>query len=128
MTALVFAVGTAQLILVAAALGVTIAPLAAWGALGLAITAGVISFLPFGLGAADLVLVALLGALGIEPATATAIAFGYRLVSTLPTALLGVVSYAWLSARLPAGGLDGAADAARSGLGAIASPDPDAVL
>ncbi len=127
-TGLVFAVGAAQLILVAAALGVTIAPLAAWGALGLAITAGVISFLPFGLGAADLVLVALLGALGIEPATATAIAFGYRLVSTLPTALLGVVSYAWLSARLPAGGLDGAADAARSGLGAVASPDPDAVL
>jgi uncharacterized membrane protein YbhN (UPF0104 family) len=127
-TGLVFAVGTAQLILVAAALGVTIAPLAAWGALGLAITAGVISFLPFGLGAADLVLVTLLGTLGIEPATATAIAFGYRLVSTLPTALLGVVSYAWLSARLPAGGLDGAADAARSGLGAIASPDPDAVL
>ena len=126
-TALVFAVGTAQLILVAAALGVTIAPLAAWGALGLAITAGVISFLPFGLGAADLVLVTLLGVLGIEPATATAIAFGYRLVSTLPTALLGVVSYAWLSARLPVGGLDGAADAARSGLGAIASPDPDAV-
>ncbi len=111
--------------LIAAAFDVTLSPLAAWGALGLSITAGVLSFLPFGLGAADLVLVALLGVLGVDPATAAAIAFSYRLVSTLPTALLGVASYAWLSARLPAGGLDGAADAARSGLGAVASGDPD---
>ncbi len=125
-TALLFAVSTTQLILVAAAFGVSLAPLAAWGALGLAITAGVVSFLPFGLGAADLVLVALLEVLGVDSATAAAIAFGYRLVSTLPTALLGVASYAWLSARLPAGGLDGAVDAARSGLGAVATGDADA--
>jgi uncharacterized membrane protein YbhN (UPF0104 family) len=124
-TALIFAIGAAQLMLIAFAYEVTLSPLAAWGALGLSITAGVLSFLPFGLGAADLVLVALLGVLGVEPATAAAIAFSYRLVSTLPTALLGVASYAWLSARLPAGGLDGAADAARSGLGAVAAGDLD---
>ena len=124
-TAAIFAVSTAQLILIATAFDVTLDPLEAWGALGLSITAGVLSFLPFGLGAADLVLVTLLGVLGVDPAMAVAIAFSYRLVSTLPTALLGVASYAWLSARLPAGGLDGAAEAARSGLGAVAAGDPD---
>jgi uncharacterized protein (TIRG00374 family) len=124
-TALIFGIAAWQLILVAGAFDVSIEPLAAWGALGLAITAGVLSFLPFGLGAADLVLVALLAVLGVEPATAAAMAFGYRLVSTLPTALLGVASYAWLSARLPVGGLGGAAEAARSGLEAVAAAEPD---
>lgn len=124
-TAAIFAISAGQLVLVASSFGVSLTPLEAWGALGLSITAGVISFLPFGLGAADLALVALLGVLGVEPATAAAIAFSYRLVSTLPTALLGVASYAWLSARLPVGGLDGAAAAARSGLGGVAASDTD---
>lgn len=125
LTAAIFAVMTAQLVLVAAGYGTTLDPLGAWGALGLSITAGVISLLPFGLGAADLALVALLGALGLDPPIAAAITVVYRLVSTLPTALLGVASYAWLSARLPVGGLGGAADAARTGLGAVAIGDPD---
>jgi len=125
LTAAIFAVSTAQLVFTAAAFNVTLAPLAAWGALGLATTAGVISFLPFGLGAADLVLVTLLGALGIDSPTAAAITVTYRLVSTLPTALLGVASYVWLSARLPVGGLGAAADAARIGLTAVATGDPD---
>jgi uncharacterized membrane protein YbhN (UPF0104 family) len=124
-TAALFAVSAIQLVLIAAAFDVTLDPLAAWGALGLSITAGVISLLPFGLGAADLALVTLLGVLGIDPPVAAAIAFTYRLVSTLPTALLGVASYAWLSARLPNGGLGEAADAARSGLGGIATGDPE---
>ncbi|HEY4632899.1 MAG TPA: hypothetical protein VIH00_03195, partial [Candidatus Limnocylindrales bacterium] len=76
----------------------------AWGALGIAITVGVVSLLPFGLGSTDVVLVALLGVLGLDVATATATVFGYRLVATLPQGLVGVASYAWLSARLPAGG------------------------
>lgn len=123
-SAAIFAVAAVQLSLVAAAFGAEIAPLAAWGALGLSIVAGVISLLPFGLGVADLALVGLLGALGLEPATAAAITVTYRLVSTLPTALLGVASYAWLSARLPSGGLGGAADAARTGLAGVATGDP----
>jgi uncharacterized membrane protein YbhN (UPF0104 family) len=122
----IFAVAAVQLVFIAAAFGVALTPLEAWGALGLSITVGVVSFLPFGLGAADLTLVALLGVLGVEPAVAAAIAFGYRLLSTLPTALLGVASYAWLSATLPVGGLGGAADAARSGLGAVTTGEPDA--
>jgi uncharacterized membrane protein YbhN (UPF0104 family) len=102
-TGAVFAVSTAQLMLVAAAAGMTLDPRAAWGALGLSITAGVLSFLPFGLGAADLVLVALLTVAGVPALEAAVIAFGYRLVSTLPYALEGVAAYAWLSARLPEG-------------------------
>ena len=97
----VFAGYTAQLVLVARALGVALDPVAAWGALGLAITAGVLSLLPFGLGSADLVLVGLLGVLGISTPVAAAMALGYRIVSTLPLGVGGVLSYAWLSARLP---------------------------
>jgi uncharacterized protein (TIRG00374 family) len=103
LTALVFGSYAAQLALVAAALGVPLDPVLAWGALGIAITAGVVSMLPFGLGSADLVLVALLSSLGIPAAEATGIALGYRLVSTLPLGIAGVAAYAWLSARLPAG-------------------------
>jgi uncharacterized membrane protein YbhN (UPF0104 family) len=102
-TGAVFAVSAAQLMLVAAAAGVTLDPRAAWGALGVSIVAGVLSFLPFGLGAADLVLVALLTVAGVPALQAGVIAFGYRLVSTLPYALEGVAAYAWLSARLPEG-------------------------
>jgi uncharacterized protein (TIRG00374 family) len=115
-TAIVFASYTGQLLLVAAAIGRDIDPAAAWGALGLAIIAGVLSLLPFGLGSADLVLVALLGVAGVPAVEAAAIAFGYRVVSTLPLGLAGVVSYAFLSARLPHGHMTEAASAARAAL------------
>ena len=86
-TAVVFASYTGQLLLVAAAIGQAIDPAAAWGALGLAIIAGVVSLLPFGLGSADLVLAGLLGRRRCARAEAAAIAFGYRVVSTLPLGL-----------------------------------------
>jgi glycosyltransferase 2 family protein len=118
-TGAVFVVSTIQLLLVATAFGLRLDPVAAWGAIGLATTAGVLSFLPFGLGAADLALVALLGVAGVAPAEAAAVAFGYRLVGTLPYAIEGVASYAWLSARLPelatAGRLDARDVAANDG-------------
>ena len=115
-TAIVFASYTGQLLLVAAAIGRGIDPAAAWGALGLGIMAGVVSLLPFGLGSADLVLVGLLGVAGVPTAEAAAIAFGYRVVSTLPLGLAGVASYAFLSARLPHGHVTEAASAARAAL------------
>ncbi len=115
-TAVVFGTYTSQLMLVAAAIGRDIDPAVAWGALGLGIMAGVLSLLPFGLGSADLVLVALLGVAGIPAAEAAAIAFGYRIVSTLPLGLAGVASYAFLSARLPHGQAGEAARAAGAGL------------
>ncbi len=113
-TGLIFAVYTAQLWLVAASVGIAIDPILAWGALGLSIVAGVLSLLPFGLGATDLVLAALLASLGIPAPAAAAIAFGYRLVSTVPLGLLGAASYGWLSARLPHGGTRAVMAAARA--------------
>jgi len=121
-SALVFMANAAQLALVATAIGVDVGMLAAWGALGLSITVGVLSLLPFGLGAADLTLVALLGVLGVTPPDAAAIALGYRLVSTLPVALAGVAAYALLSASLPTDGVSGAA--ARAGAGLVEQSTP----
>ncbi len=103
-TALILVIYTAQLCLVATAAGVSLDPLVAWGALGLSITVGVLSFLPFGLGATDLVLATLLSTLGIAPPVAAAIVLGYRLTTTAPLALLGSLSYGYLSATLPSGG------------------------
>lgn len=121
LTFALFACYAAQLVLVGHALGTAIDPVPAWGALGLAMTAGILSLLPFGLGTTDVVLIALLGVLGIDPVTATAMTFGYRLVSSVPLGLAGVVSYAWLSTRLPAGGTRGAMEA----VGAALERDPD---
>jgi uncharacterized protein (TIRG00374 family) len=123
-TAGVFAVYTLQLMLVGQAIGVTLDPVAAWGALGLATTAGVLSMLPFGLGATDLALVALLGVAGVPPFQAGAMTFGYRLASTLPLGVAGVLAYAWLSARLPQAdsGLGGSLEAARTAVAAERLP------
>lgn len=115
-TTLIFVTYTAQLELVARAAGVELDPLVAWGTLGLSITVGVLSFLPFGLGATDLVLATLLSSLGIDPPVAAGVVLGYRLTTTAPLALLGSVSYAYLSATLPAGG---AADAMRKASAAL---------
>lgn len=117
LTLALFTCYAAQLVLVGRALGAEVDPFAAWGALGLAMTAGILSLLPFGLGTTDAVLVALLGVLGVDPVTATAMTFGYRLVSSLPLGLAGVVSYAWLSARLPTGGTRGAMAAVGAAMG-----------
>jgi uncharacterized protein (TIRG00374 family) len=110
----IFVITAAQLVLVGRAVGVVLDPLAAWGALGLATIAGVISLLPFGLGATDLTLAALLGVTGVPPLEAATMAFGYRLVSTLPLGLAGVMSYMYLSASLPDAGLGGVAREVRA--------------
>jgi uncharacterized membrane protein YbhN (UPF0104 family) len=123
-TALVFTCYTGQLLLVGAALGQSLDPAAAWGALGLAIVVGVLSLLPFGLGSADVVLAGLLVAAGVPAREAVAITFGYRLVSTLPLGVAGAASYALLSARLPHGDASEAASAAGAAL-AAAAPQPD---
>ncbi|MFL5679380.1 MAG: lysylphosphatidylglycerol synthase transmembrane domain-containing protein [Chloroflexota bacterium] len=106
-SALVLACYTVQLVLVGQALGVSVSPAAAWGALGIGITVGALSLLPFGLGSTDLVVATLLTASGVPPVEATAMTFAYRLVSTLPLAIAGVASYAVLSAGLPAGSSPG---------------------
>jgi uncharacterized protein (TIRG00374 family) len=113
----IFAVYATQLVLTGLAFGVHLDPLVAWATLGLGITAGVISLLPFGLGSTDVVVVALLGAAGLPPIEATAMTLAYRLVATLPLGLAGIASYAFLSASLPEAGTGGALEAARRGLG-----------
>lgn len=120
-TSIIFAAYTAQLVLVGSAIGVEIDPVAAWGALGLGIVAGVLSLLPFGLGSADVVVVALLVASGVPAQEAALIAFGYRLVSTLPLGIIGIASYAVLSVSLPDGRPMAAAGLARAEL--AANPD-----
>jgi uncharacterized protein (TIRG00374 family) len=122
----IFAITTCQLVLVGRAVGVTVDPLAAWGALGLATMAGVLSLLPFGLGATDLTLAALLGVAGVPLPQAAAMAFGYRIVSTLPLGLAGVASYAYLSASLPEAGLGGVAREVQAGGGAPESGSSEA--
>lgn len=102
-TAAILACYAMQLVLVGQSLGVRLDPVTAWGALGIGMTAGVLSLLPFGLGSTDLVVATLLGVAGVPPVEAIAMIFAYRLVSTLPLALAGVASYALLSASLPTG-------------------------
>jgi glycosyltransferase 2 family protein len=112
----IFAAYAGQLLLLGRAFGVSLDPLAAWGALGLSTTVGVLSLLPFGLGSTDLALAGLLGVAGVPPPTAVAMTFGYRLVSTLPLSLAGIASFALLSAGLPASGMRGAASAVSADL------------
>ena len=121
----IFAIYGAQLVLVGRAVGISLDPAAAWGALGLSTTVGVLSLLPFGLGTGDLALAGLLGVAGVPAPAAVTMAFGYRLVSTLPLSLGGVAAFAWLSARLPATGLGGAARAVGSHIDDALADVPD---
>jgi uncharacterized protein (TIRG00374 family) len=122
-TTLILLTYTVQLMLVGRAAGVELDPLLAWGALGLSITVGVVSFLPFGLGATDLALATLLGAASAGPATALAIVVGYRLTTTVPLALVGSLSYGYVSATLP----DGATVAMREASRALEASGPERV-
>ncbi len=92
-TALIFVVFALQLWLILLALGQDISPVAAWAALGLATIAGVLSALPFGLGATDVVMTALLAVLGVPVATAGAAALLLRATVTLPLGLAGTASW-----------------------------------
>jgi uncharacterized protein (TIRG00374 family) len=97
-TGLIFACFAVQLTAVLAALDRPISIEGAWAALGLATIAGVLSALPFGLGAADAVLAILLTAQGVPPAVAGAAALILRAVTTLPLGIAGAASSSWLFA------------------------------
>lgn len=92
-TAAVFLAFAAQLWLILAALGQDVSIGAAWATLGIATIAGVVSALPFGLGAADVVMTALLAALGVPAAAAGAAALLLRATVTLPLGLAGTASW-----------------------------------
>lgn len=92
-TAVVFATTAVQLWLILHALGHDVSPIAAWAALGIATIAGVLSALPFGLGAADVVMTALLTVAGVPATAAAAAALVLRATVTLPLGLAGTVSW-----------------------------------
>ena len=92
-TGLIFIAFAVQLWLILLALGQDISPVAAWAALGIATIAGVLSALPFGLGAADVVMTTLLAVLGVPPAAAGAAALLLRATVTLPLGLAGTASW-----------------------------------
>lgn len=96
-TAMIFVGFAAQLWLVLVALEDPVGIVGVWAAYGLAIVAGRLSSLPFGLGATDVVLVVLLQAQGVDPATAGAAALLLRLVDTLPLGIVGTLSWVYLS-------------------------------
>ena len=91
-----------QLLLVAQAVGVSIDPIQGWAALGLGAMAGVISALPFGLGALDAVIAIVLVSFGTDAAAAALITVLLRLVATLPTGLFGAASFVYLNRTDPA--------------------------
>jgi uncharacterized protein (TIRG00374 family) len=92
-TAVVFTTTAVQLWLILLALGHDVSPLAAWAALGFATIAGVLSALPFGLGAADVVMTALLAVAGVPATAAAAAALLLRATVTLPLGLAGTASW-----------------------------------
>jgi uncharacterized protein (TIRG00374 family) len=96
-TFLVFAVMDLQLLAVGWTTGVDINPVVGWVALGLGAIAGTLSALPFGLGAADATIAAILILNGVPAAEAGLITIVLRLTATLPTSILGVLSYIYLS-------------------------------
>ncbi len=99
-TGVVFFATAVQLWLIRVALGSDVTLGGAWAALGIATIAGVVSALPFGLGAADVVMSAILVVLGVPAATAGAAALLLRATATLPLGLAGTAS--WI--RLNRGG------------------------
>lgn len=101
-TATVFLAMDLQLLLIAASIGVSIDPIVGWLALGVGAIAGVLSALPFGLGAADVVIAAILIWAGVGAPEAGLITVLQRLVATLPTGLIGAASYLYLMRSGPA--------------------------
>ena len=69
----------------------------AWVLVGGATTVGVLSALPFGLGAAELSAIGIGTLLGFEATEVTAAFVIYRLLFTVPLALAGAVAYSRLS-------------------------------
>jgi hypothetical protein len=96
-TGVVFVTSATQLWLILLALGQPVSPAVAWAALGTATVGGVISALPFGLGAADLLLTGILAAVGVPVASAAAAALLLRATVTLPLGLVGTASWIVLS-------------------------------
>jgi uncharacterized membrane protein YbhN (UPF0104 family) len=102
LTIAVVAVSAVQIQLLAAGVGIALPLWFAAAAFALSQVIGSSSSLPFGLGPADAVLVAMLVHAGTGPGGALAITLLTRLTVTLPLGLAGAAAYLWLSRRTPA--------------------------
>jgi uncharacterized protein (TIRG00374 family) len=119
----VFACYAVQLWSLLQMLGESVPLEAAWAALGLATLAGVVSALPFGLGAADAVMSLVLVALGVTPPAAGLTVLLLRATATLPLGVAGALSWAALARRTrPPGPRDGQVP----GEVVESTPDPEA--
>lgn len=101
LTVATIAVSALQIDLLAAGIGIHIPFWLAVAAYALPQVVGSASSLPFGLGPADAVLVAILSHGGVDGAGALAITLLTRLVVTVPLGLAGAATYIWLSRRAP---------------------------
>lgn len=102
LTLVVVAVSALQIELLALGIGVHLPLWIAAAAFSLSQVIGSASSLPFGLGPADAVLVAMLAHAGAGADGAVAITLLTRLTVTVPLGLAGAATYAWLSRRAPA--------------------------
>ena len=76
--------------------GLEVDALTAWALVGGATAAGVLSALPFGLGAAELSAIGIGAVLGLDTAAVAAAFVIYRILFTLPIAIAGSIAYARL--------------------------------
>jgi uncharacterized membrane protein YbhN (UPF0104 family) len=99
LTITIFATMVLQLWLIADSLAVSLSAGEASVAIGASVVAGIVSFLPLGLGVLDWTLTALLEKAGAAVASGAAVVVLYRATITLPVGLLGVAAYAYLATR-----------------------------
>jgi len=98
-TLVIFVVSAFQLMLLLIGLGDSIRITQAVAVYATSQIAGILSTLPFGLGATDAILVTVLAGYGISVADSATAAVLNRAVSTLPLALAGLIAYMRLDGR-----------------------------
>jgi uncharacterized protein (TIRG00374 family) len=98
-TMAIFIVSAFQLMLLLMGLGDSIRITQAVAVYTTSQIAGILSTLPFGLGASDAILVTVLAGYGIGVADSATAAVLYRAISTVPLALAGLVAYMRLDGR-----------------------------
>jgi uncharacterized membrane protein YbhN (UPF0104 family) len=96
-TLVLFLVSGFQVLFVVLGLGHTIQVHEAVAVYATSQVAGIVSALPFGLGPADAILVALLGGYGVGVGDSAIVALLFRAVSTVPVAVAALVAYLWVA-------------------------------
>jgi len=92
-TLAIYVVSGYQVLLIVNSLGDSIRITQAVGVYAISQVGGILSTLPFGLGASDAILVTVLAGYGVNVSVSATVAVLLRAVSTLPLALAGLVAY-----------------------------------